>query len=90
MVFANPNRRDLLRKMEWVSTDIFVQLLRGENVGTLSSHRPTATYSNKNGIRHSKRLRQIRENGKRRFAVTKKTTVKDIKVKVGYANMIFE
>lgn len=70
--------RDLLRKLEWVSTDIIVQLLRRVS----SSHRPTTIYSNKNGTRHSKRLRQTCENEKRKFTVGKKTTIKDIKVKV--------
>jgi hypothetical protein len=64
--------------MEWVSANIIVQFARGKTE-TPANRRPI---SNKNGTRHSKRLRQARENEKRRFAVTKKTTVKDIKVNV--------
>ena len=75
---SKSNTRDLLRKLEWVSTDIIVQLLRKAS----SSHRPMVTYSNKNGTRHSKRLCQTRENEKRKFTVRKKTTIKDIKMKV--------
>lgn len=72
----------LKRKTEWISTDIIIQLLRGKKTETSTSRQPIAIYSNKNGTRHSKRLRQARENEKRKFAVTKKTTIKDIKVRI--------
>ncbi|KXN92215.1 Ubiquitin carboxyl-terminal hydrolase 48 [Leucoagaricus sp. SymC.cos] len=72
----------LKRKTEWVSTDIIVQLLPGKKTGTSTNRQPIAAYSNRNGTRHSKRLRQARENEKRKFAVTKKSTIKDIKVKI--------
>jgi hypothetical protein len=71
------------RKTEWVMTDISVRLLRGKVDEAFSSRKPVATYSNKNGTRQSKRLRQARDNEKRRLAVTKKTTIKDVKIKVG-------
>ncbi|KAF9454646.1 cysteine proteinase [Macrolepiota fuliginosa MF-IS2] len=67
-------------KTEWVYTEIIVQLIHGTETST--KRKPIATYSTKNGTRQSKRLRQARENEKRRFAVTKQTTVKDIKVKI--------
>ncbi|KAJ3574829.1 hypothetical protein NP233_g1494 [Leucocoprinus birnbaumii] len=82
MVVCNADQGEIFRKTGWVSTDIIIQLLRGKKTETSTSRQPIATYSNKNGTRHSKRLRQARENEKRRFAVTKKTTIKDIKVKV--------
>ncbi|XP_006457981.1 hypothetical protein AGABI2DRAFT_115001 [Agaricus bisporus var. bisporus H97] len=72
----------LKRKTEWVTTDIAVRLLRGKDVKTFPECRPVATYSAKNRTRQSKRLRQARDNEKRRFAVTKKTTVKDVKIKI--------
>jgi hypothetical protein len=82
MMIVTLNGWELLRKTQWVTTDIIVQLLRGRKSETSTNRQPIAIYSNKNRTRHSKRLRQAHENEKRRLAVTKKTTIKDIKVKV--------
>ncbi|KAG6860930.1 hypothetical protein C0995_005885 [Termitomyces sp. Mi166 len=70
------------RRKEWTSTHLTIRL-RGTSQGQeLEGSKKGAVYSS-SGARQSRRLRQIRELGeKRRFTVSKSTTIKEIKVMV--------
>ena len=69
------------RKTEWDTADI---VIRHIDPNATSKNKPTVTYGRANGSRQSKRLRPIKEDGKRRhITVTKSTTVKEIKIMVG-------
>ncbi|KDQ34247.1 hypothetical protein PLEOSDRAFT_152885 [Pleurotus ostreatus PC15] len=71
----------LPRRTAWTSTDITVRLLGKED--SQASKKPATYGSRQIGARLSKRLRTAKDSGeKRRFSITKETTVKDIKVMV--------
>ncbi|KAG6814527.1 hypothetical protein H0H92_000053 [Tricholoma furcatifolium] len=71
-------------KTDWVTTQIIIRLSCTERNKTpaASVSKKPATYS-RFGHRQSRRLRQVQELGeKRRFTISKSTTIKDIKVTI--------
>jgi hypothetical protein len=76
------------RKTEWDTADI---MIRHIDPNATSKRNPLVTYGRANGQRQSQRLRQIKDDGKRRhITVRKSSTVKEIKLMVGieYAKSI--
>ncbi|KAF4603807.1 hypothetical protein EYR38_004223 [Pleurotus pulmonarius] len=77
--FCAPCR--LERRTAWTSTEITVRLHGRED--SQATKKPATYGSHQIGARLSKRLRTAKDSGeKRRFSITKETTVKDIKIMI--------